>query len=79
MLFRSDIAGRRSGRSREEGNLDEVKRGVFVEAARKEFAAKVKALERRVLRDIYRDALGLPPVEEELGWRTAFRGPGAIE
>lgn len=46
----------------------------FKEAMDEEMKVLAARLKARWQRDLVRDGRGLPTVEEELGWRTAFRG-----
>lgn len=49
----------------------------FVEAVRVQFEKALKAHRQLLMKNMLRDARGLPTVEAELGWRIAFRGPQA--
>lgn len=47
---------------------------LFLEAVGKEMNDRLEAHRRRLLLDMWRDGLGLPTVEQELGWRAILRG-----
>ena len=50
-----------------------VKVSPFLVAMGEEMTRRWREMERRELRDLVRDANGLPSVEVELGWRVVFR------
>jgi hypothetical protein len=47
--------------------------GPFIEAMQREMDARVRAIRREWTREFLRDLRGLPPLEQELGWRVIFR------
>jgi hypothetical protein len=47
--------------------------GPFIEAMQREIDARVRAIRREWTREFLRDLRGLPPLEQELGWRVIFR------
>ena len=55
--------------------------GEFIEAARQSFEQALRAHQRRLMREMYRDVdrmmRNLPSWEAEQGWRVIFRGPQA--